>query len=157
MPLDAMLQIIDKRGYMRNGDYRPTRFESSSNRNWFEISNAESTTVGIMTMDGKGCDSFLSMWWVPTYFFLRTPSRGFVTHTQIRVKFFTAFIVLLLDRSEDISTSRLLSRLLNLLLSIEGPRTFFNASSNLLLHRWMVWDGVDDKTDEKLKKNVEMG
>ena len=27
MPLDATLQIIDKRGYMRNWDYPPTRFD----------------------------------------------------------------------------------------------------------------------------------
>ena len=41
--------------------------------------------------------------------------------------------------------------------SIKRPRTLCNAS-NLRLHRWMVWDGVDGKDiSEKLRKyDVEM-
>ena len=64
---------------------------------------------------------------------------------RIWFKLSTIF-TLLLGRSEDILTSKWLSRLLNLLSSIERPRTFFNSSSNLLLHRCTVWDGVDGKT-----------
>ena len=72
------------------------------------------------------------------------------------------FIVLLLGRSEDILMARLLQcyysiAVAQVLSSIKRPRTLCNAS-NLRLHRWMVWDGVDGKDiSEKLKKyDVEM-
>jgi len=58
MPLEATMLIIDNSEYMRNGDYLPTRFEAQSDavNIVFQTkidSNAEST-VGIMTMAGKG-------------------------------------------------------------------------------------------------------
>jgi 26S proteasome regulatory subunit N10 len=54
--------IIDNSEYMRNGDYLPTRFEAQADavNIVFQTkidSNAEST-VGIMTMAGKGYVSF---------------------------------------------------------------------------------------------------
>lgn len=54
--------IIDNSEYMRNGDYAPTRFEAQADavNVLFQTkvdSNPEST-VGIMTMAGKGYVSF---------------------------------------------------------------------------------------------------
>ena len=54
--------IIDNSEYMRNGDYHPTRFQAQADavNVVFQTkvdSNAEST-VGIMTMAGKGYVSF---------------------------------------------------------------------------------------------------
>ena len=62
MPLEATMLIIDNSEYMRNGDYLPTRFEAQADavNVVFQTkidSNAEST-VGIMTMAGKGYVSF---------------------------------------------------------------------------------------------------
>ena len=104
-------------------------------------SNAKSI-VGIMTMDGK--------WYVIVFipchdtdliFFTNTVQRVLLFIQRIWVKSFTVFI-LLLERSEDVLTSRLLSCFLNLLSIVERPRTIFNASSNFLLHCWtagMEW------------------
>ena len=66
MPLEATMLIIDNSEYMRNGDYHPTRFEAQSDavNVVFQTkidSNAEST-VGIMTMAGKGYVSFLVLY-----------------------------------------------------------------------------------------------
>ena len=66
MPLEATMLIIDNSEYMRNGDYHPTRFEAQADavNVVFQTkidSNAEST-VGIMTMAGKGyVREFLSL------------------------------------------------------------------------------------------------
>jgi len=56
--------IIDNSEFMRNGDYQPTRFEAQADaiNVVFQTkidSNAEST-VGIMTMAGKGYVSSVS-------------------------------------------------------------------------------------------------
>ena len=143
MPLDATLRIIDKRGYMRNWDYRPARFESSSTRRNDNGGKGVSDNIFYLC---HGTDLIL---------FTDTLQRVLLLIRRIWFKLSTAF-TLLLGRSEDILTSRLLSWLLNLLSSIEWSRTFFKASSNLLLHRWTVWDGVNGKVSEKWKNSVEM-
>ncbi|KAF9040723.1 hypothetical protein BJ165DRAFT_1350836 [Panaeolus papilionaceus] len=58
MPLEATMIIIDNSEYMRNGDYPPTRFDAQADavNVTFQAkidSNPEST-VGLMTMAGKG-------------------------------------------------------------------------------------------------------
>ena len=146
MPLDATLGIIDKWGYMRNGDYRPTRFESSSNKNGFEC--------GKVLREGVCHGFFIYVMGTDLIFLTNTVQRVLLLIRRIWVKLSIVF-TLLLGRSEDISTSRL-SRFLNLLSSIDWSRTF-NTSSNFLLHFWTVWDGVDGKDSKKLKKyDVEM-
>ena len=133
--------IIDNSEYMRNGDYLPTRFEAQADavNIVFQTkidSNAEST-VGIMTMAGKGYVSFclLIVNYAMVLIFTNTVRRFVLLIRRIWVKLSKVFI-LLLTRSEDISTSRPLFLLHNLLSSIERTRTFVNASSYLLLHRW---------------------
>ena len=116
------------------------------------------STVGIMRMAGRGnVIVFYLCHGTDLIFFTNTV----VAYTNNLVQIINGFhkFTLLLGRSEDTLTSesRRLSRLLNLLSSVDWSRTFFNSLSNLLFHCWTVWDGVDGKDSKKLKKyDVEM-
>ncbi|PPR04000.1 hypothetical protein CVT24_010493 [Panaeolus cyanescens] len=58
MPLEATMLIIDNSEYMRNGDYAPTRFDAQSDAVnvvfQAKIDSNPESTVGVMTMAGKG-------------------------------------------------------------------------------------------------------
>ena len=83
--------------------------------------------------------------------------RFLLSIQRIIVKLSTVFIMVV-ARSEDISTSRPLSLLFNLLSSIEITRTFVNSSTYLFAASPLDGPGADGKVGKKLKKNnVEMG
>ena len=52
------MRIVDKSGYMRNGDYYSTRFEVQADVVNIVFQQKLESTVGIMSMTGKGYVSF---------------------------------------------------------------------------------------------------
>ena len=83
--------------------------------------------------------------------------RFLLSIQRIIVKLSTVFIMVV-ARSEDISTSRPLSLLFNLLSSIERTRTFVNASTYLFAPSPLDGPGADGEVSKNPKKNnVELG